>query len=101
MTCRSNCLSRRLLGPEAKTPWVASVWKELLPVAALGGARAGSTGGMRLSNAIVNLVGDARARPRQWLERMNAIAGECPNVNDDCSECGKILAWQAGMAPIS
>jgi hypothetical protein len=87
----------RLLGPEAKSPWIASVWKELLPVAAPLVAREPARLAASVSNAIFNLAGMPGTRPRQWLERMNAITGECPNVNA-LLECGTILAWLAGMA---
>jgi hypothetical protein len=87
----------RLLGPEAKSPWIASVWKELLPVAAPLVAREPARLAASASNAIFNLSAMPGTRPRQWLERMNAIAGECPDVNAFL-ECGKIIAWLAGMA---
>jgi hypothetical protein len=87
----------RLLGPEAKTPCVAAVWRELLPVAAAPVAREPGRLAACTSNAIVNIAGTPGARPREWLDRMIAVAGQCPDTTT-LLDCGKILAWQAGMA---
>jgi hypothetical protein len=87
----------RLLGPEAKTPWVMAVWRELLPAAATAVAREPARLAASASNAIVNLATTPGARPRQWLDRWILIAAGCPDVTT-LLDCGKVLAWQAGMA---
>jgi hypothetical protein len=87
----------RLMGPEAKTPWVASVWRELLPAAASLVAREPGRLAACASNAILNLAGTPGTRPQQWLARMIAVATLCPNATT-LLDCGKTLAWQAGMS---
>jgi hypothetical protein len=73
------------------------VWRELLPVAAARVAREPGRLAACASNAIVNLSTTGGARPREWLDRMIGLAGKCADTTA-MLECGKILAWQAGMA---
>lgn len=85
------------LGPEVKNPAVRDAWQRLLPrvpilVAREPGRLVGS-----VSNAMIKLAGAPGVRTHAWLDRLTAMAPSCPNVAT-LLNCGKIVAWQAGMA---
>jgi hypothetical protein len=86
-----------LLGPESTCPPIAIVWRKLLPrlprlLAREPGRLAGS-----LTNAVYNLASTPGTRADEWIERMIALA-PLPHDVHSYLDCGKILAWRAGMA---
>jgi hypothetical protein len=86
-----------LLGPESACPPIGTVWRKLLPrlprlLAREPGRLAGS-----LTNAVYNLASTAGTRVDEWIERMIALAPLATDVRGYL-DCGKILAWRAGMA---
>lgn len=85
------------LGPEMKDTSVRAAWQTVLPQAPLVLAREPGRVAGSISNAVINLVGVPGARTQEWLSRLAALAPCCTNATS-LLQCGKVLAWQAGMA---
>jgi hypothetical protein len=49
-----------------------------------------------ISNAAANLSTTAGAKPDWWVARLLALGPACANLQS-LLDCGKVLAWQAGM----
>ena len=90
-----DLLAASLVGPQAKSPHVTRVWRELLPAAAKLLAREPLRVAGCLSNAVAHLISQRSARPEAWIERMTEVAPYCQSVSQ-LLDCGKVAAWQAG-----
>lgn len=90
-------VARKLLGPEARSPWITQVWQELLPLTSVHLAKAPRKVAAALSNAAWNIGNAPDARPEKWLLGMKALAGSCENP-DILLACGQIQAWRHGLA---
>jgi hypothetical protein len=86
-----------LLGPQPKNPAVSEVWRRLLPRVPRLLAREPELLTGCLTNAIYNLAAAPGARPADWIDGMIAAAPHCATVRE-LLDCGKVLAWRAGMA---
>jgi hypothetical protein len=89
--------SASLLGPRARMPEVGDVWQRLLPSVARLLARDPARVAGALSNAAWNLAQQPETRTDWWIDALRDLAPECESI-DDLLDCGKIVAWQAGMA---
>lgn len=87
----------RLLGPEAKTPWIARLWRELLPTLPRLLARDPRQVVGCLCNAIFQVAAHPAARTETWLQRMTTLGPQCQSLSE-AMQCGAIVAWQAGLA---
>src|SRR5258708_8287582 len=86
-----------LLGLQARMPEVDTVWRRLFPSLGQFLARDPARVAGSLSNAAWNLAQQPEARPDWWIDRMGDLSAACDGV-DELLNCGKVLAWQAGMA---
>jgi len=86
-----------LLGSRAKLPQVDALWRKLLPSLGKLLAREPARLAASLSNAAYNLAQQPDARPDWWTEELREISADCGSV-EELLECGKVLAWRAGMA---
>jgi len=89
--------SASLLGPRAKMPDVESLWRRLLPSLGRLLARDPARLAASLSNAAYNLAQQPDARPDWWIDELRELSVDCGSI-EELLECGKVLAWQAGMA---
>lgn len=92
-----DLMAASLLGPQAKSPHVDRVWREVLPAAARLLARDPLRVAGCLSNAAAFLAAQRGTRPEAWIGRMAAVAVHCESV-PHLLDCGKIAAWLAGAA---
>src|SRR5262249_27250015 len=90
-------ISASLLGPRARMPQVVAVWQRLLPSVGHFLARDPGRVAGCLSNAAWNMAQQPETRPDWWIDAMCDLAPDCTSVND-LLDCGKIVAWLAGMA---
>ena len=92
-------VGQRLLGPQARSPWVRRTWQTIVPVAAPLLARWPRDTLGALSNAAIQLAATPGVRPAQWLERLAVAAPACTDV-DMLRRAGAICAWRAGMVAL-
>ena len=85
-----------LLGPQAKQPVIAQLWREVLPATAKLLAREPQRVAGSLTNAVHQIASQSGTRPLDWLTRLHEVASECTSV-DQLLDAGKIIAWQSGM----
>lgn len=85
-----------LLGPEAKHPYVAAAWRDVLPQAVTLLARDPVRVAGCVSNAADHLAAIASARPLEWIGLMARLARHCDSV-PQWLEAGKVAAWKAGL----
>jgi hypothetical protein len=85
-----------LLGPTARIPHVDALWRRLLPALGEFLARDPARLAGCLSNAASNIASQAEARPEWWIDALRDLAVNCRSA-DELLNCGKVLAWQAGM----
>lgn len=86
-----------LLGDGSKCLEVKELWDRVLPAASLPLARDPARVAASLSNAVYNLAMQDDTRPAWWMDRMVELANGCDDA-ESFLQCGRILAWQAGMA---
>jgi hypothetical protein len=86
-----------LLGPEARPPWVQEAWRRLLPALPTLMAREPLRLTACITNAVVNIAATPGARPQGWIDGLLSVGPHCHDL-PALVECGKILAWRAGMA---
>ena len=90
-----DLLAASLIGPQAQTPHVARLWREVLPACSRPLAREPLRVAGCLSNAVARLALQRGARPEAWIDRMTAVAPYCQSVSQ-LLDCGRVAAWQAG-----
>ena len=86
-----------LLGPRTRSPHVDAVWRRLLPALGVFLARDPARIAGSLSNAAWNLGQQPDVKVEWWIDRMRELSAHCDSL-EGLLECGKVLAWQAGMA---
>lgn len=86
-----------LIGPAAKTVWISEVWRRLLPELPVLMAREPRKLTACASNAVTNISATPGTRPGSWIEGMLAVGPQCADLAA-LIDCGKVLAWRAGMA---
>lgn len=92
-----DLLAHDLLGPAARSPWIAAGWEKLLPRLAGHLAADPRTVIGAVSNALYNLAATPGARPDQWLADMDRLAGAAPDLGS-LLKAGQVCAWRAGLA---
>jgi hypothetical protein len=90
-------LAASVIGPNARTPSIATAWRELLPLS----PKLLRLEPRRFAGAIVNAVSHLEsfvpAAGERWIERMRAVMSELSSL-DDFLRCGRIVAWRCGLA---
>lgn len=92
-------VGQRLLGPQARSPWVHRTWQAIVPAAASLVALAPRDILGALSNAAVQLGTTPGARPAQWIELLASAAPQCTNL-EMLRSAGAVCAWRAGMVQL-
>ncbi|MEW6363594.1 MAG: hypothetical protein AB1714_03025 [Acidobacteriota bacterium] len=90
-------LGHDCLGSNSRYPMMTVAWSRLLPVAAPFVADNPRLVIALISNAVYNLSNEPGARPRDWIDRMTAIAPLCTSTSEFL-DAGKVAAWCSGMA---
>jgi hypothetical protein len=91
-----DLFSAGLLGPEARHPYVAAEWRDVLPQAVALLARDPVRVAGCASNAVDHLTAQAAGRPTEWIAVMGRLAPHCDGVPQWLA-AGKVAAWQAGL----
>ncbi|HVE52333.1 MAG TPA: hypothetical protein VNB23_02990 [Ramlibacter sp.] len=86
-----------LAGPASRCPLVSRLWVELFPRLAPRIAEAPAEVLGALSNAAVQLSGQAGVRSGEWLALMADLAPRAASVGP-LLDVGKVLAWRCGAA---
>jgi len=89
--------SAGLLGPENKSPWVLEAWRNLLPELPVLVAHEPMRVTASITNAVLNIAATPGARPKSWIDMLSVVGPQCPTC-PTLFDCGKVLAWRAGMA---
>lgn len=92
-------VGQRLLGQQARSPWVRRAWRAIAPVAAPLVARAPRDTLGALSNAAIQLGTTPGARTAQWVELLAGAAPHCTDV-ETLRRAGAVCAWRAGMVQL-
>lgn len=92
-------VGQRLLGPQARSPWVRRAWQAIVPAAAPLAARAPRDTLGALSNATVQLGTTPGVRTSQWIELLAGAAPQCTEV-EMLRHAGAVCAWRAGMVQL-
>ncbi|MEZ0390524.1 MAG: hypothetical protein ACAI34_25820 [Verrucomicrobium sp.] len=88
---------QRLVGPGARSSWVQQAWQRvLLAVPGLVASAPRRVLGS-ISNAAHQLATTPGARPEAWLQIMECIAPQAPDV-DSFLKAGQLAAWRSGLA---
>lgn len=89
-------VGQRLLGPDARLPWVRRGWLSLVPRLPRLVALAPRDTLAALCNAAVQLATTPGVRMEQWIERLAAAAPACDSVGR-LRQAGAVCAWRAGL----
>lgn len=84
------------IGPHARSEEIHRVWVDILPRIPKLMSRDAAVVAGSLSNAAFNVARADGGRIDFWLSRMQVVAEACDGVSK-LLDCGKILAWRAGM----
>lgn len=90
-------LGRDLLGPRARHPLINAGWRLLLPSLATQLNQNPRRTIALVSNALHTLAAQPSARPANWIERMQAVAPHCADV-EILANAGFVAAWRCGLA---
>jgi hypothetical protein len=92
-------VGQRLIGPQARSPWVRRTWEAIVPAAAPLVARDPFDVLGALSNAALQLGTTPGARAAQWIEFLARAAPQCTDV-EMLRSAGAVCAWRAGMVSL-
>lgn len=92
-------VGQRLLGPQARLPWVRRAWQAIVPAAATLAARAPQDTLAALSNAAIQLGTTPGVRTAQWIELLAGAVSRCTDV-EMFRRAGAVCAWRAGMVQL-
>lgn len=86
-----------LAGPQARSPLVDRLWREVLPAyARVAAAHPAEVAGM-LTNAVVHLGTVEGARPEAWMAAMRSLASRI-ETPEQLRAVGQVAAWRCGLA---
>jgi hypothetical protein len=88
---------QNLAGPGSRLPIIEDAWRRILPKATPLVASAPARVIAAVCNAVHQLASTPGARAAQWIERMEAFAPECAEV-EMFLRLGQVAGWRAGLA---
>lgn len=92
-------IGQRLVGPQARSPWVRRSWQVIVPSAAPLLVLAPRDILGALSNAAVQLGVTPGVRSAQWIDLLAGVVHQCADV-DMFRYAGAVCAWRAGMVSL-
>lgn len=90
-------VAQRLVGAQARHPWIQRLWEEVLPVAEQHMTAAPREVIGALSNAAHQLGSVPGARPEVWLALLIRVA-PLSDSTGDFLKAGQVAAWRCGLA---